>query len=235
MFPKNFTKASVIKEGTSYGVLLDDYRLTTPAKKEMIFDSRCLAEALVEEWQNAPDEINLLFMPINRLVNTALDHVTDYYLESVENVLAYASSDLLCYRATDPKGLVKRQNICWNPIIESLEKRYKLSFNITYGLSPFNQEDNTLLGLRHILMGTKYANILRLAGIMRFVDLSGSLLLSLAVSEKEIDIETAYEAIFLDDIFQIERWGKDEEAVNRLSVLKKEIQEVGHYFTLLSE
>ena len=47
-------------------------------------------------------------MPMTRRANTALDRVRGREAEIVEEMVEYAGSDLLCYRAERPEGLVSR-------------------------------------------------------------------------------------------------------------------------------
>ncbi|TIO37375.1 MAG: ATPase, partial [Mesorhizobium sp.] len=62
--------------------------------------------------------IDPVTMPVMRLANTALDGVASDPQAVLEDVLRFASSDLLCYRADGPQGLVDRQNRLWDPVLD---------------------------------------------------------------------------------------------------------------------
>ncbi len=50
-------------------------------------------------------------MPLTRLANAAIDAVADNRDAVIEEVAKYLGSDLVCYRAEAPAGLVERQTL----------------------------------------------------------------------------------------------------------------------------
>ncbi len=48
-------------------------------------------------------------MPITKLANTAIDAVTNSLDAVFDEIVRFAGSDLLCYRADGPKELIDRQ------------------------------------------------------------------------------------------------------------------------------
>ena len=98
-------------------VTLDGKPIKTPAKRVFATPTRALAEAGAAEWEEQEDEIKPASMPITKAVNTALDRTGPEYDAVAEIVCEYGGSDLICYRAEAPEGLIARQSATWDPII----------------------------------------------------------------------------------------------------------------------
>lgn len=233
MVKRFFEQAEVVERPNGFAIRLDTHELKTPARRDLTVPTRDLAEALAAEWQNSGEDIDTMAMPLNRLVNTALDRVTDQYDATVAAFVGYGSTDLLCYRATHPDSLVNRQNEVWNTHLAWAENRHRLHFRLAEGIQPVSQPDETLSRLKEIAAHTG-PDPLRLTGLVHAAALLGSAVLALAVSDGAVQTETAYQAAFLDELYQIEQWGADEAAMQRLTHRRKEIAEIIHYCSLYS-
>jgi chaperone required for assembly of F1-ATPase len=233
MVKRFFEQAEAVEKHDGFGVRLDRHELKTPARRELRVPTRALADALAAEWQNSGAEIDTMAMPLNRLVNTALDRVTDQYDATVAQFVAYGETDLLCYRATHPDSLVNRQNEVWNTHLAWAENRHRLHFRLAEGIQPVRQTDATLSRL-HEIAAYATPDPLRLTGLVQAASLLGSAVLALAVTDGAVQTETAYQAAFLDELYQIEQWGADEEATQRLAHRREEIAEIIHYCSLYS-
>ncbi len=62
-------------------------------------------------------------------------------------------------------------------------------------------------------------NDFQLAGMHDLITISGSLILAFALIERQIDVAQAWQAARIDEVWQAELWGEDEEAV-RVSDLR---------------
>ncbi len=226
-----FKQAELATYEVAYGVRLDDLELKTPAKNRLAVPSAALGDLLVGEWNNCGDDIDLTQMPLNRLVNTALDQVDKNQNALADGFVAYGNHDLLCYRATHPDVLIARQNEIWNPILDWCRTHYGLDFTLTHGIEPINQPPETLRRLRDIYLSPH--NNLRLAGLSQAAALLGSAVLALGLEHQYINAAQAYEAAFVDEIFQSTQWGTDEEAQMRCGVLKEEIAQMTAFFAAL--
>ena len=69
------------------------------------FAERSRGEAIAEEWRAQGEEIDPRTMPLTRLVNSALDGVVRDIESAIADIVRYAGSDLVCYRAAEPEGL----------------------------------------------------------------------------------------------------------------------------------
>src|ERR1700733_13344284 len=115
---KRFYKETAVDAGGGgFRVLLDGKPMRTPAKAVLVTPTLALAEAIAAEWQEIPDkaEINVSHLRLTRLAATALDRVTVQRERGIEDTAKYAGSDLLCYRAPAPSGLVERQQATSEP------------------------------------------------------------------------------------------------------------------------
>jgi chaperone required for assembly of F1-ATPase len=140
-------------------------------------------------------------------------------------------SDLLCYRAENPDPLIAKQASAWDPVLAWAKRQFGLVLHTTDSVLPISQPAETEEKLRHL--GGEDA--FRLTGLAHLAALLGSAVLALALEQGEISPEQAYELAFLDDLFQIETWGSDEEAQVRLDNIALEIKAVARYLSALQQ
>jgi chaperone required for assembly of F1-ATPase len=179
------------------------------------------ATLVADEFAAQGEVIDPVTMPVMRLVNTAVDGVATDPQAVLEDVLRFASSDLLCYRADAPQGLVDRQNKHWDPVLDWAQSKLGARFNLAEGVIHVEQPRETIAVLGSHL--AQRAEPMRLAAIHVMTSLTGSALLALAVDFGEIDGEEAWTAGHVDEDWQIEHWGQDAEAVARRSARKRDM------------
>lgn len=230
---KRFYKTvTIVEQQNKFAVHLDSFALKTPAKNPMVLSSKGLAELVRDEWEAVDSKIDTMKMPINRLVNTALDRVSGNLEGLAKEFVTYANHDLTCYRATHPEKLVVLQEEKWGKWLEWCSGRFDVSFAVASGIEPIDQSRETLDRLRKVYLQDQ-TNVLRMGGLSHAAALLGSAVLALAVEQKELDTQAAFEAAFLDEQFQIDQWGDDEEANQRLQSRRQEIDEIVKYFGVL--
>ncbi|TIS85231.1 MAG: ATPase, partial [Mesorhizobium sp.] len=179
------------------------------------------ATLVAGEFAEQGETINPVTMPVMRLVNTAIDGVASDPQAVLEDILRFASSDLLCYRADAPQGLVERQNEQWDPVIDWARASLGVRFNLAEGIIHVEQPRETIAVLGSRL--AQRAQPLRLAAIHVMTSLTGSALLALAVDFGELDGEEAWAAGHVDEDWQIAQWGQDAEAVARRTARKRDM------------
>ena len=224
---------TVSVEAVSEGfiVLLDDRKLMTPAKKLLALPYAKLAEAIAEEWRQVDGEILLSDMPMSRLVYTALDRVSEAYDATAQAFASYGETDLLCYRATHPEALVQCQDEIWSPYLDWVKSTYDVSLQIGAGITPIAQSRESIEALTQVALG-KEPNPYRLTGLAHGAGLLGSAVLALQMESGDDKTENIWRAAFLDEFFQFEQWGEDQEAMARLDGMKREIDTLSDYFSL---
>src|SRR5689334_8164719 len=123
---KRFYKETAADAGDGgFRILLDGRPMRTPAKAVLVVPTDSLAGAIAQEWRDVPDkaEINVSHLPLTRLAATGLDRVSVQRERVIDDTAKYATSDMLCYRATDPPSLVQRQHQLWQPVLDWLAER----------------------------------------------------------------------------------------------------------------
>jgi chaperone required for assembly of F1-ATPase len=211
-------------------VFLDNRALATPAKADLKLPAQALAEAIAAEWAGQGIKLKPATMPMTQFANTAVDKVAPDPAPAIAELLAYAGTDLLCYRAEMPPGLVERQQARWQPLLDWLALRHDAPLTVHVGVIPRPQPASSLAAL-----GRRLADLpaFTLAGLAAAAQTCGSLVIALALAEGEITAAEAFELAELDGTFQIERWGEDEEAAARRRRLRQDIQDI-HRFLALS-
>ncbi len=211
-------------------VLLDGKRLKSPAGAPLALPRRCLAEALAAEWDAQEGEIRPLEMPLMRLVSTAIDRVTLQRDVVVDEIAGYGGTDLVCYRVDHPAELARRQLALWQPLVDWATLQYDAPLSVTTGILPLAQAPGALSALRAVV---DRLDVFALTGLHAAVTASGSLIVGLALLEGRIDGGTACDAAQLEESWQIEQWGKDEQMAVRRAAVRAEIEATARYLELL--
>jgi chaperone required for assembly of F1-ATPase len=219
-----YKQVSVTEADGGHTVLLDGRSVRTPAKRPLAVPTLKLAELLAAEWDAQADVIKPSAMPLTRMVNTAIDGVALDQRAVFDEILRFAGSDLLCYRADSPEGLVQRQNAIWNPVLDwaaqSLGARFILAEGVIHQEQPREAISAYAEGLR------AFATPLGLTCLHTIMTLTGSALLALACATDRLSAEDAWTAAHVDEDWQIEQWGTDEEAFQRRENRWREMQAV---------
>ncbi|MEM6596134.1 MAG: ATP12 family chaperone protein, partial [Pseudomonadota bacterium] len=139
-----WTKASVETAEGGYTVALDGRPVRTPAKAPLILPSRAMALKVAAEWDAQEDKIEPLTMPYTRSANAATDKVTAQHAEVADMLASYGDSDLICYRAADPQGLVERQNKGWDPLVDWSATQLKAPLKVFVGVMHASQSKDSL-------------------------------------------------------------------------------------------
>jgi chaperone required for assembly of F1-ATPase len=208
-----YAKAEMAEEDGGFVLRLDGKRAMTPGKKPLVVPHWELADAIAAEWEGQGESIDPASMPVTRLANSAIDGVASRLAEVKDDVVAYAGTDLLCYRAGEPEGLVERQRAIWDPLIAWAEKRFGVRFVLTEGVVHVAQPEPTLAAIRAAI--ERFGDPFRLAGLSLATSLSGSALIALALGEGALDVDAAWTAAHVDEDWNIEKWGDDSEATVR--------------------
>jgi chaperone required for assembly of F1-ATPase len=205
-----WTRVTVTPQDPGFGLALDGRPVKTPAQSPLLLPTRALAEALAAEWQAVTEKIDPAAMPLTGLANAAQDLIAPNIAAHAQRLAAYAAHDLLCYRADAPAVLILRQTQHWNPVLDWAEHTHGWRFAITAGLMPIDQPPESRDAIAATLAARPPA---ALAAHAQLIPLSGSALLALALDEGHLTPEAAWAAADLDDAFQAEHWGADDEAL----------------------
>lgn len=205
-----WTRVETTPTGGGYSVTLDDRPVRTPAKAAFDLPSRALAGAIAEEWQLQHGVIDPESMPLTRLANSALDKVA-VQREAVAGLLAeYGANDLLCYRATGPAGLVARQTEHWDALLDWAAADLGIRLRVQSGLMPIPQSDASRTEVLH---RTTALDPFDLTALHELTTLSGSWVIGFAALTDARPPETLWPIALIDELWQEEQWGEDEEAI----------------------
>jgi chaperone required for assembly of F1-ATPase len=213
--PKRFYTAVSIgpAEDGGHAILLDGRTVRTPAKHSLTVPTQAAATLLAAEWDAQKEEIDPATMPVTRLANTAIDGVSKDIRAVFDDILNFAGTDLLCYRASEPEGLAARQSERWDPVINWAAEKLNARFILVEGVVHQVQPRATINGVAEALRA--YATPLGLACLHTITTLTGSALLAIAFAEQQLSTEEAWALAHLDEDWQIEHWGTDDEAFQR--------------------
>jgi chaperone required for assembly of F1-ATPase len=232
---KRFYKETAVDLGDGgHRILLDGRPMRTPAKAVLVVPTRALAEAIAAEWGAVPDkaDINVSHLPLTRLAATGLDRVTSQRARVIEDTAKYAGSDMLCYRASEPETLVKRQQAIWQPLLDWADERYGARLVIVEGLAFVEQPADAVARLGEAVATH---SDLGLSALYNLTHISGSLIVALAVAEGHLAAADAFAAAQLDELYQVERWGEDPIATKRHEGIRHDIEAGARFLALLEQ
>lgn len=212
--PKRFYTAVVAEPVAEGGarILLDGRAAKTPKRNELRLPALALAKSVAGEWAAQGERIDPARMPLTRLANTALDGVTGRENDVRADIVRYAGSDLLCYRAERPDGLVRRQAAAWDPVLAWARDCHDIDLAVGCGIGHVPQPVESLARLGRLLAPL---DRFRLTALHVMTTLTGSALLACSVLERRFASEQAWAAAHIDEDWQMAQWGADAEAQAR--------------------
>lgn len=217
---KRFYK-DVAVEGTSLGfqVALDGRSIKTQGGQPQVVASRELAEKLAEEWRSQGEIIDPSGFRFRDMVDYALDVVPQDREALFDKLLGYAETDTLCYRAGPDEPLWHRQREMWEPLVEELEAREGIQFHRISGIIHRPQSAETR---RRLHARLAQLDDFTLAALEQLTSLTASLCVGLAALEEDADGDALWSAANLEEDWQVEQWGTDEEASARRAIKREE-------------
>lgn len=213
-------------------VALDGRPIRTPAKAAFVAPARAVADAAAAEWAAQEEVIKPGLMPVTRAVNTAIDRTGPEFDAVAEAVAAYGGSDLTCYRAEAPAGLVARQAEAWDPLLDWARDRHGARLMATAGVMHVAQGADALARLRAEV--DRYSP-LGLTALYDLTALSGSLLIALAVAEGDRAAEEGWRLSRIDETWNEEEWGVDEGAAAQTARKRRDFLAAAHLIDLIRE
>lgn len=227
--PKRFFKqAGVAEADGGFAVTLDARPLRTPGKLAFVVPTRALAEACAAEWRAHGEVIKPHAMPLTRLANVAIERTPQTRDALVADVAKHGETDLLCHRADAPAKLVARQAAAWDPLVDWAGEALSFRPRIVTGIAAAEND------LRPLVEAAQTMDDFRLTALAHAVGLTGSAIIAFALLYGRLDAASAFSAAFLDDLFQIETWGEDEEAHARLENIRTEINAAARFLDALA-
>jgi chaperone required for assembly of F1-ATPase len=202
----------------------DGEELLTPKRHALVVPNEALAAAIASEFsvKDSPKHLT-------KIAYSAIDLVPHEYDGLVEAMLAYLHTDSICYFAEAPE-LSQREHKYWQPIIDWASEHFSVDVLTFEGVMPADQPPDTAETLKqHIhTLGDWHV-----ACLLDFTRGFGSLILALAVLEGRLDAQTAFECSQVDEDWQREQWGAEDEAMERREKLKTEMLACEQFLSLI--
>lgn len=142
--------------------------------------------------------------------------------EIIDRLVQFALTDMLLFWGQN-KSLVERQEKTWGPLLEWANEEINTKFIRTQGLDVPEQEKTSGYRLKMFLeklsdkeLAAFYAAALNMK----------SVLLAAALVKGRINAKQAFEAAYLEELWQAENWGAEEEAEKRRTEVRQELVEI---------
>jgi chaperone required for assembly of F1-ATPase len=211
-------------------ILLDGRGAKTPGGTTLAAPGRALAELIAGEWASQDTWLDPSTMPLTRLAATAIDRTPVARADIVGEIVRYAETDLICYRAEEPQALADREAAAWDPWLTWIEAELGVRLSTTRGIVHAPQPPASLERLRRVALEL---DPWRLTGIAHLTALSGSAVLAVGVAKGALTAVEAFELSRLNEKFQAARWGEDEEARARTEALRGEARQLDRWLWTL--
>jgi len=206
-----YAKAGAIEGKDGFAITLDDRPIRTPSGRQVVVPVREIADAVVAEWEAQQEFIEPLTMPLTRFANSVVDAVVDRVEAVTDDVAKYFQSDLLFYRAGHPEALVAREAAHWDPVVFWAADTLGAHFILAEGIVHVRQPDSAIAAARAALPEDPWS----IAALHVITTLTGSALLALALKQGVVDPDQAWAAAHVDEDWNSEKWGVDEEVAAR--------------------
>jgi chaperone required for assembly of F1-ATPase len=215
-----YDQASTVAAAEGFAIALDGKGVRTPAGRVLAAPTQALAQAIAAEWDGQRDVIDPAKMPLTRLANSIIDGVGDNAAPVAAEIAKYLGSDLLCYRAGSPQGLVERQAQHWDPILAFARDMLGARFVLAEGVVPIAQPEPALAAAAAAVPTDPW----RLGAVSTVTTLTGSALIALALLRGVLTVDAAWQAAHVDEDWNIAQWGQDELALERRAFRFTEFQ-----------
>lgn len=212
--PKRFYKdVGVAPVDGGFVVTLDGRQVRTPGKKiPVVVPASAIATTMAEEWAAQGEFINPADMPMVRLINSAVESGNETIPAFRKEVIKFAASDLMLYRADAPQELVSEQELVWDKALVKLARHFGVRFQPTIGIIHQAQPQASLDRLAETLDDE---NLFVLTALVNVTGLTGSGLLAIGLWHRLFSADEVWQAAHVDEDYQIGLWGQDEEAAAR--------------------
>ena len=225
-----YAVVSVDTAGDDFCILLDGEQVRTPVGALLTLPTRLLAEAIAKEWAGQDYEVQPNSMVLMRLAATAIDRIIPAPSAAIDQIAAYAATDLICYRAKSPVELVTRQEVAWQPLVDWAVEVLGAPLKVAASVVPITQPRATLAALRKAV--ARQAPM-ALAALHLATVSSGSVVIALALAGGFLDAAAAAQASQIDETFQAELWGEDADAVKSRDALRDDISTAACFLDLV--
>lgn len=205
-----YASAGIAATEGGFAVTLDGKPIRTPSGRRVIAPTSEIADAIAAEWNAQGETINPLTMPLTRFANSVAE-VDDRVGAVADDIAKYLGSDLLFYRAGHPEALVVKEAAHWDPILFWAANELGAHFMLAEGIVHVAQPESAIKAARGAFPEDPWS----IAALHVVTTLTGSALLALALALGVRDADQVWAAAHVDEDWNIEKWGLDEEVAAR--------------------
>lgn len=206
-----YTAVEIAETDGGFAVTLDGRPIRTPSGRQVVVPSREIAQDIAREWAEQRESIDPVTMPFTRLANSVVQGVIGREQLVSDDLARYFESDLLFYRAAHPQALVEREAANWDPVLFWAGERLGAHFILSEGIMHVRQPPEAIAAARGALPRDAWS----IAALHVITTITGSALLALALLYRARDSEQVWTAAHVDEDWNAELWGLDEEAAER--------------------
>jgi chaperone required for assembly of F1-ATPase len=226
---KRFYREAKAEAGEGgYAVKLDGRPVRTPAQRWLAAPTLPLAEAIAAEWAAQGERIDPAAMPFTRLANAIIDGVAEARAAVRAEIGEYLATDLLCYRAEGPEGLVARQAELWDPVLDWARDIAGARLRLAAGVVHVAQSGEALAAVSQLIP----ADVWRLGAVHVVTTLTGSGLLALALAHGRLSADETWASANVDEDWNLAQWGDDELARARRMAREAELRAAAKVLSL---
>lgn len=218
---KRFYKDASVAEGEGgWLVLLDNRPIRTPTRKIVAAPNAVIAEQIASEWRAQGETLQPMTMPLTRLANSIAEGVVGNEQAIADDIAKFFGTDLVCYRAGHPAELAAREAAAWDGVLFWMAETFGAHFILAEGIVHAAQPDAAIAAARAALPKEAWP----LAALHVVTTLTGSALLALVLWHGARNADEVWSAAHVDEDWNAERWGVDEEVANRRAARLRDFQ-----------
>jgi chaperone required for assembly of F1-ATPase len=206
-----YTVADVAETDGGFAITLDGKPIRTPSGRVVAVPVKSLAQAIAAEWQAQGETLEPQTMPLTRFANSVVEGVVDRADQVRDDIAKYLQTDLLFYRAGHPEELVRREAQHWDPVLDWARDSLGAHFILAEGVMHVSQPEQAIAAVCAALPSDPWT----IAAAHVVTTVTGSALLALALSHRVRDPQQVWAAAHVDEDWNAEQWGEDEEAAAR--------------------
>lgn len=228
---KFYTDVSLEKSDDGYLVLLDGKAIKTPLKKVMLCPTKKLAQAIMQEWISQGDVINLRDMPMMQLLNTAIDRVAGQRKKMGEEFISHLDNDTIVYRAEQSDELTALEIKLWQPLYDWVKETFAEDIQTTENILSHVDNKGLKKKIKHWMMGL---DDYHLTVLLESGALTSSTIIGAVFCHDNITAEQAFEAAYLEENYQAQKWAPDKQATENRAQTLRELKELELFLTYFS-
>lgn len=196
----------------AWQVTLDGRGLKTVRGAAQLVPTKALVDELAKEWDIEGEELNPRGFPLRDMTDYAIDVIAADREALLDKLIAYADTDTLLYRAHPDEPLYARQQAVWEPITAAFEAKHGVTLKRISGIIHTAQDQTALAAIRASMSDL---DPFALAALETMTSLAASLTIGLSALDAKADPRALWQAASLEEEWQADLWGRDEEAEER--------------------